>query len=158
MKSLIYLSHNNSMMQDELSFLVDRFKIKNKSYGITGCLLERHGIFIQYLEGPVASVDCLINHIKQDKRHSVQFTLEQKVKKRRFPEWSMHLLNTGTQVEEVLYSKLLKRLVKAKRSYRSRWRVFFHTFCVKKVWKAIDTLAAVTVLDDVTAPKDTFRY
>ena len=62
----------------------------NANKNITGCLLFRNNVFLQLLEGKKEDVQNLYQSIKRDHRHTnVTLIIEQDVKERMFPDWSM---------------------------------------------------------------------
>ncbi|WP_394285153.1 BLUF domain-containing protein [Corynebacterium sp.] len=62
----------------------------NASAGITGLLLLRGGMFVQFLEGSAEEIDQLLASIRQDVRHTdVKVIIEEPVDRRRFPDWRM---------------------------------------------------------------------
>ncbi|WP_373518737.1 BLUF domain-containing protein [Pricia sp.] len=50
--------------------MLERSRDFNRSRGLTGCLLNYQGIFLQYLEGSQVEVLGLYDVIKEDDRHS----------------------------------------------------------------------------------------
>ena len=63
----------------------------NASHGITGVLLFDGERFCQYIEGAPATLDALVERIRQDPRHQGVTTLmhEPLAQGRRYPNWSM---------------------------------------------------------------------
>ena len=62
----------------------------NKRDSITGALICRHEIYLQFLEGPKNKIDALYDRICGDDRHvDVCLLLSEECPKRLFPEWSM---------------------------------------------------------------------
>jgi hypothetical protein len=91
MFSLAYISTATSDMGDaELSTLLTKSRENNRHALLTGLLLYKDGRFLQFLEGPEASVREKMQVIASDKRHrSVAVLLEAEVQRRRFPQWTM---------------------------------------------------------------------
>ena len=62
----------------------------NKRDQITGALICRSDLYLQYLEGPTESIDETFNKIKNDDRHVEITVLKEGVHaKRLFPKWAM---------------------------------------------------------------------
>ena len=81
------------MSRVSLDELATRAMAANASVGITGYLTHRHSRFTQYLEGNPARVRDLMERIRRDERHSVLTAIELGPVQRRFPGWSMQLLD-----------------------------------------------------------------
>lgn len=70
--------------------LVEKARINNISYNLTGFLLYSNGHFMQYLEGSEEKVTHLIDKITNDNRHfDMRIITNGWVTARLFPEWSM---------------------------------------------------------------------
>jgi len=63
----------------------------NKDLGISGILLYRGGVFLQYVEGPEQNIENLLtNKIEKDPRHTkIKYFLRQKTDHRLFESWEM---------------------------------------------------------------------
>lgn len=62
----------------------------NARDGITGALICRADIYMQWLEGPEAAVRAALARIREDNRHlEVTLHLEEHVTERMFANWSM---------------------------------------------------------------------
>lgn len=62
----------------------------NQRDGITGALICRGDIYLQWLEGPEAAVRAALERIKRDDRHlEVTLHVEEPVSERVFGEWAM---------------------------------------------------------------------
>jgi hypothetical protein len=78
------------LTEDELSQLLTDIRTRNKAQKVTGLLLYNDGSFIQLIEGERSVIHNLFEKIKKDKRHSnLVLLLEESIKKRAFPDWSM---------------------------------------------------------------------
>lgn len=92
--SLIYLSNATvPMSRASLDELATRAARANVLIDVTGYLTHRHNRFTQYLEGTADQVGDLMRRIRRDQRHSVLTTIELGPVPRRFPGWSMRLLD-----------------------------------------------------------------
>lgn len=91
LKFLVYTSE--AVMRfypDDLEALLTSARAHNHSAGITGILLYKSNRFIQFLEGPPAEVDALMERIERDPRHTtVRVVIDELVNDRQFDDWSM---------------------------------------------------------------------
>ena len=77
---------DNSILDNILLFS----RRNNERDGITGALICRHEIYLQFLEGPKDKIDSLFDRIRIDDRHlEVSLLLSEDCSERLFPEWSM---------------------------------------------------------------------
>lgn len=114
LKRVIYASiENRPFSPEELAELAELSGAKNQADGITGYLFYRYGVFFQFLEGEVASLDNTLSAIGRDSRHSIirQFLLAPS-EEREFPGWDMQLfdmsLQSSTEVDGKLESLILR--------------------------------------------------
>lgn len=91
MIELVYYSNSKVDVTSEvLSNILTKSRTNNSKKHITGCLLYYNNVFLQLLEGEKEEVQNLFKIIEEDKRHSnVTLLLQEDVKERRFPKWSM---------------------------------------------------------------------
>jgi len=69
---------------------------RNAELGITGHLLYTEEIFVQCIEGPLASINTLWQSLQRDERHhSVELMSRESATERRFAEWSMAFSSYG---------------------------------------------------------------
>jgi hypothetical protein len=62
----------------------------NTRDGITGALVCRRDIYLQYLEGPAAAVHAAYDRIRRDDRHlAVKLRLSAPIQTRLFGDWAM---------------------------------------------------------------------
>jgi hypothetical protein len=82
-------------------------KHHNPLFGITGLLVFGSGIFFQWLEGPKASIQKLMDIIATDPRHSnvVVLSEEDEIRDRLFPDWDMELVE-ASEISDVLEGAL----------------------------------------------------
>ena len=65
-------------------------RARNLEYGLTGFLHGEDGIFIQWLEGPVAALEFVVELILRDSRHrDVTIFGRGAIEERQFPDWAM---------------------------------------------------------------------
>jgi Sensors of blue-light using FAD len=82
------------LSQHELLELLRVSRQKNEARGLTGMLLYRDGLYLQFLEGPRTEVEGLLKRLRRDSRHeSVSILREGTLPQRLFPEWSMAFKN-----------------------------------------------------------------
>ena len=71
---------------------------RNPATGVTGALLFSNDCFAQSLEGPMAAVEALFEHIQMDTRHDQVVLLEAgPVSRRDFGDWSMGFAGHRTE-------------------------------------------------------------
>ena len=65
-------------------------KTNNQRFQITGALICRSDLYLQFLEGPASEIDRIYQNIRRDDRH-VEMTLlaEGGAQARLFPDWAM---------------------------------------------------------------------
>ncbi|GAB3849302.1 hypothetical protein GCM10028822_13490 [Hymenobacter terrigena] len=74
----------------ELARMVEQARIHNYSQAITGVLFYAEGRFLQVLEGEIAPVEALYEHIRQDSRHTEVVKMHGAPGAQRlFPHWSL---------------------------------------------------------------------
>ena len=88
---IVYVSFSSiSLTEKEIIDLLTEVRKKNKEQNVTGLLLYNNESFIQVIEGSKKTIHALFEKIKQDNRHeNVVKLLEEPIKKRAFPDWSM---------------------------------------------------------------------
>lgn len=91
LKYLVYTSvAAPGLNDDDLDAILAVARRHNASAGITGLLLLRGGMFVQFLEGTAEDIDQLLASIRRDERHTdVKVIIEEPVDRRRFPDWRM---------------------------------------------------------------------
>jgi len=88
---IVYVSFSSEELSEaELQSLLKEVRSKNEQQQVTGLLLHNDGSFIQVIEGRQQTIQELFERIKKDSRHTnVVKLLEEPIKKRAFPDWSM---------------------------------------------------------------------
>lgn len=91
LKYLVYTSvATPGLNDDDLDAILAVARRHNASADITGLLLLRGGMFVQFLEGTAEDIDQLLASIRRDERHTdVKVIIEEPVDRRRFPDWRM---------------------------------------------------------------------
>ena len=89
-KHLIYTSTPINFDDFSISNILKSSQKNNKKDGITGALIFREDIFLQFLEGPENKVDKAFNNIASDKRHKNVLKLKEDITDRKlFTSWAM---------------------------------------------------------------------
>lgn len=87
---LIYASQPFGFDEAMLAGILVSARRNNPKFDITGCLIVRHDLYLQLLEGPEAAVDALYDRIAVDNRHlDVRCLVRETVDARMFPDWAM---------------------------------------------------------------------
>ena len=86
--SIVYISSARQLFSDQaLHELLDLSRRNNATRDITGLLLYWDGNFLQYVEGPEAAVDALLDRIRIDPSHDGVIVLDRAtIAKRAFPD------------------------------------------------------------------------
>ena len=70
----------------------------NRKHQITGVLCQGNGLYLQVLEGERSTVNRLYAQILSDQRHKdVELLQLEEITRRRYPDWSMALVNLSDQ-------------------------------------------------------------
>jgi Sensors of blue-light using FAD len=87
---LIYASQPFGFDDAMLNGILVQSRRNNPAWDITGCLICRHDLYLQLLEGPEAAIDALFARIAVDDRHlEVTLLSRDTVSARMFPDWAM---------------------------------------------------------------------
>jgi len=90
---LVYISRNllpRAESEAAIQGILAASRRRNPTVGVTGALLFSDDCFAQSLEGPIAAVEALFEHIQMDERHDEVVLLEAgPVSHRDFGDWSM---------------------------------------------------------------------
>ena len=88
---LIYVSTaTREMSKEDLLFLLEQSRNRNKRQNITGMLLYGGGCFFQVLEGEASDVEEIYAAIVDDERNTDNILIEKEaIEERIFPDWSM---------------------------------------------------------------------
>lgn len=87
---LIYKSQPFGYDEATLGAILNTARANNARDGITGTLICRDDLFLQFLEGPEDAVEAAFDRIARDDRHiEVGRLLSGPADTRRFPEWAM---------------------------------------------------------------------
>ena len=91
LESLVYVSSAARLLSlDEMEYLLQRARERNKEYGITGVKLQIDGNYLQYLEGPKDNLDIIYRIIQQNEQHSglIMITRDA-IESRQFGDWPL---------------------------------------------------------------------
>jgi hypothetical protein len=88
---LLYISRmKEEYNKEDIEYMLNLFREKNKENGISGLMLYYEGNIIQYIEGNKKDVYILYNNIKNDIRHyNITKVIDESVIKRNFVNWQM---------------------------------------------------------------------
>ena len=101
-KQVIYVSKPVGFNDQVLDSIVVQSKKNNEKNQITGALICRSDLYLQYLEGPPNKIDAIYAKIKIDGRHTdVKLLEEAKSKRRLFSNWAMR----GDPVKEWMWTQ-----------------------------------------------------
>ena len=90
LKHLIYSSEPINFDDFNISNILKSSQINNKKDGITGALIFREDLYLQFLEGPENKVDQAFNKITYDNRHKNVLKLKEDLTDRKlFTSWAM---------------------------------------------------------------------
>jgi hypothetical protein len=94
LRQVLYISRAAGTVTDtEVKKILFASQRNNRRKDVTGCLLFTGSHFVQVLEGDGAALSSLLAYIATDPRHTnVQVIVDQRVTRRRCPDWSMGLL------------------------------------------------------------------
>ncbi|MEM1132555.1 MAG: BLUF domain-containing protein [Pseudomonadota bacterium] len=103
---LLYSSHATSVFDvSELDQLVSKAQQRNQRMGVTGAVFYENGRFLQWLEGPIDSLDRLYDDIGHDNRHTdIEMVCYGLTDHRLFSDWNMHLFQKRGHIERALDS------------------------------------------------------
>jgi len=89
--SLVYVSSAVRLLNlEEISYLLNRARDRNKEYGITGVLLQIDGNYMQYLEGLKDNLDIIYNIIQEDEQHTGLILIAREaIEVRLFSDWPL---------------------------------------------------------------------
>ena len=89
-KQVIYVSKPVGFDDKILDSILVQSKRNNEKNQITGALICRSDLYLQYLEGPAHKIDFIYSKIKLDGRHTdVKLLEDARSKRRLFSNWAM---------------------------------------------------------------------
>jgi len=89
-KQVIYVSKPKDFDKKILDQILLQSATNNEKNNITGALICRSDLYLQFLEGPAHKIDDLYSRINTDTRHSeVKLLEETRSKRRLFSNWAM---------------------------------------------------------------------
>lgn len=129
---LLYVSDSRlerPQEEPEIDRIVNWSRGRNAELDVTGALVFTERNFAQYLEGPEAGVDALMDSIGRDPRHSeVRVVYRRPLRQRLFPTWALayagpstfvagHVLSVGEAQATPAALKAADRLVQLMRQF-----------------------------------------
>ncbi len=112
-KYLIYTSIPSRFDESSFNEILSTSQTNNSKDNITGALIYRPDLYIQFLEGPVDSVDQTYKRIEKDKRHGdIHKLAEATTDRRLFTSWAMRgdPLETWMWSHEDVQNGVIKKL------------------------------------------------
>ena len=90
LKHMIYASTPFGFSRSDLDHILIKSRYNNDKNNITGALLCRDDLYLQYLEGPEKEIDLTFSKITEDDRHTEIQLLKSGMSTRRlFANWAM---------------------------------------------------------------------
>lgn len=91
---------------EELQAIVNELAIRNKTYGITGCLVYNNREFFQILEGEKETLLALMDSVKDDTRHgNIHIIWNGDIKRRAYKNWGLSKSMSPNIDVKILYSE-----------------------------------------------------
>ena len=89
-KQVIYVSKPVGFDEEILNSILTLSRFNNEKNQITGALICRSDLYLQYLEGPAHKIDSVYSKIKIDDRHEdVRLLEDGRSRRRLFSSWAM---------------------------------------------------------------------
>ena len=89
-KQVIYVSKPVGFDEEILNSILTLSRFNNEKNQITGALICRSDLYLQYLEGPALKIDSVYSKIKIDDRHEdVRLLEDGRSRRRLFSNWAM---------------------------------------------------------------------
>ena len=89
-KQVIYVSKPVGFDEEILNNILTLSRFNNERNQITGALVCRSDLYLQYLEGPAHKIDSVYSKIKIDDRHEdVRLLEDGRSRRRLFSNWAM---------------------------------------------------------------------
>ena len=114
-KQVIYVSKPVGFDDKILDSILVQSKRNNEKNQITGALICRSDLYLQYLEGPAHKIDFVYSKIKLDSRHTdVKLLEDTRSKRRLFSNWAMRddpvkdWMWTQKEVADAIFERLSK--------------------------------------------------
>lgn len=109
MHQLVYVSCAAPKLSSEDVFrIIEQSARNNPSADITGFLIYRGGRFLQLVEGPLMSLETLLQVLGRDPRHhSIEVLSRAPIVARAFPRWRMRRVGTDADVAFELEAALI---------------------------------------------------
>lgn len=87
--SLLYVSRR-LCTDAEIADIVGVSRVRNARLGVSGALIASQIRFAQFLEGPRAGIEALMDSIRRDRRHdTIDVVLDAEDERRRFSGWAL---------------------------------------------------------------------
>ena len=96
-KNLIYVSNPVGFNEKNIKNILETSNINNKKNKVTGCLIYRQDLYLQFLEGPQKELEFTYNKILSDKRHTDIHKLSENSTKRLILVWMSGWQSSATK-------------------------------------------------------------
>ena len=101
-KQVIYVSRPVGFDEEILNSILTLSRFNNERNQITGALICRSDLYLQYLEGPAHKIDSVYSKIKIDDRHEdVRLLEDGRSRRRLFSNWAMR----GDSVKDWIWTE-----------------------------------------------------
>ena len=105
-RSDIAMVGSEATIRQHLGEIVATSQRRNAADGLTGALLQAHGVFLQVLEGSLAAIETTFERICCDLRHRrVELIELVPIERRLFAEWSMAPITLDHDLDALLPSR-----------------------------------------------------
>lgn len=85
-----YSTAANDLEEYDVDAILEKARLNNSKYQITGCLLFHNNEFVQIIEGKEMAVKTLFSKIQNDPRYRyIQKLYEGRITERLFSDWDM---------------------------------------------------------------------
>jgi hypothetical protein len=127
---LLYISRmKEEYNKEDIEYMLNLFREKNKENGISGLMLYYEGNIIQYIEGNKKDVYILYNNIKNDIRHyNITKVVDESVIKRNFVNWQMGFKELNQ--DELSHTKFIDFSLDKLKFDNKKINLFFEQFLI----------------------------
>jgi len=132
LSSLVYVSSAvRPLSLEEIGYLLQRARERNKEYGITGVLLYIGDNFMQYIEGHKDNLDIIYKIIQEDDQHTgLVLVSREAIQDREFGDWAMayKTIDVEGYVGSPSERKLIEMLLEFPKVEPTSTRKVLHSF------------------------------
>ena len=132
LSALVYVSSAvRPLSLEEIGYLLQRARERNKEYGITGVLLYIGDNFMQYIEGHKDNLDIIYKIIQEDDQHTgLVLVSREAIQDREFGDWAMayKTIDVEGYVGSPSERKLIEMLLEFPKVEPTSTRKVLHSF------------------------------